>query len=398
MAGNRRIVFHIDMDAFFASIEQRDFPHFKGKPVIVGAKPGTRGVVCAASYEARRFGVHSAMPVREAVSRCPHGIYVEPRMDVYSTVSKQIMEILREFSPKVEQISVDEAFLEMSGSERLFGPPETSAAMISRRIQVNQHLTASIGVAPNKFLAKIASDFKKPNGITITPWDQQEVEGWLAPLAVGRIWGVGKKSQEVFHRMGIRTVSDLQQLSFDFLLSHFGKQGSSLYYLCRGIDDRPVGEGDAAKSISREYTFNVDSSDKEEWKRVLLCLAEDVARRARRSGVKGSTIVLTYRRPDFSRHSKRSKLPCPSDLSKVIYENGLRLLEQINETCFRLIGIGITDFDEVAQTDLFGSSQQTVALEASEKAVDQVIARFGKTIIGKGTQIDRRKRTMPDND
>lgn len=391
MSSPNRLIFHIDMDAFFASVEQRDTPSFRGRPVIVGAKPGTRGVVCAASYEARRFGVRSAMPIVEAHRRCPQGVFVSPRMDVYSSVSKKIMDILGSFSPMLEQISVDEAFLDMTGSERLFGPPMEVATRISDSIKEQQKLTASIGIAPNKFLAKIASDFKKPDGITVTPFDQEEICSWLAPLSVGKLWGVGKKSQEVFHSMGIRTVRDLQQLSMDLLTAEFGKNGAGLYYLCRGIDERPVQEGEPAKSISREYTFSADSRDKDEWKRVLLSLSQDVARRARKAGVKGAAVVLTYRRPDFSRHSKRMRLPYSTDISRMIYEQGLRILDQLQEDCFRLIGIGIVDFEESLQTDLFSHAEENRALEATERAMDQVISRFGKDCILKGAEAGDRK-------
>ncbi|MFP4164053.1 MAG: DNA polymerase IV [Chitinispirillaceae bacterium] len=392
MNSPKRLIFHIDMDAFFASVEQRDFPQYRGRPVIVGAKPGTRGVVSASSYEARRFGVRSAMPIAEAYRRCPQGVFVEPRMDAYSSASAEIMSILGSFSPQLEQISVDEAFLDMSGSERLFGSPLETARLISDAVRKEQKLTASIGIAPNKFLAKIASDFKKPDGITLTPFDQQGICEWLAPLGVGKLWGVGKKSLETFHSMGIRTVCDLQQLSLDLLASRFGKNGAGLYYLCRGIDERPVAGGEAAKSISREHTFNTDSRDKDEWKRVLLSLSQDVARRARKAGVKGSTVVLTYRRPDFSRHSKRLKLPFSTDLSKIIYEHGIHILDQLQEDCLRLIGIGIVDFRENQQIDLFSSTEDTQALEATERAVDKVISRFGKKCILKGAEASDRKR------
>jgi len=385
------MVFHIDMDAFFASIEQRDFPPYRGKPVIVGAKPGTRGVVCAASYEARRFGVRSAMPIQEAFRRCPQGVFVPPRGEVYSSVSKSVMEILVGFSPVIEKISVDEAFLDMSGTERLFGPPLEAAKKISSAINEKLELTASIGIAPNKFLSKIASDLNKPNGITITPFCQKEIEEWLAPFPVIKLWGVGEKTRYTLHSIGISTVRDLQQISLDFLVSRFGKQGSSLFYLCRGIDERPVGEEESAKSISREYTFQSDCCDKEEWKTTLLALSQDVARKARRKGVKGNTVVLCYRRPDFSRHSKRLKLAYPSDLSKVIYEHGIKILSQLQERSLRLIGIGITDFEEDMQTDLFSELPKTQALEASEKAVDKIAARFGKNCIRKGAQIKIQK-------
>jgi DNA polymerase-4 len=297
------------------------------------------------------------------------------------------MDILSGFSPVIEQVSVDEAFLDMTGSGRLFGTPAETASRISSAINEQLLLTASIGIAPNKFLSKIASDINKPNGITVTPFDQQEIEVWLSPLTVGKLWGVGNKTLDTFHRMGITTVCDLQKLTLDFLAERFGKHGESLYYLCRGIDERPVAKPESAKSISREFTFQSDSSDKEEWKRTLLALSQDVGRKARRKGVKGSTIVLCYRRPDFSRHSKRLRAQYPTNLSKEIYEQGLKILAELQERSLRLIGIGITDFEEDMQTNLFSDHPKTQALEASEKAVDEVIARFGKGCIRRGSTL-----------
>lgn len=383
-----RTVFHIDMDAFFASIEQRDNPQYRGKPVIVGAKPGNRGVVSTASYEARKFGIHSAMPINEAFSRCPHGIFVAPRMNVYEQVSDGIMEIFEQFSPDIERVSVDEAFLDMTGTERLFGTPLEAAKEISKRIQQQQHLTGSIGIAPNKFVAKIASDLNKPDGITCAPFNDHEIELWLAPLPVSRMWGVGKKSVEIFNRCSVSTIGDLQKLSLEYLCDRFGKQGADYYYLSRGIDERPVVEGDTVKSISREHTFNVDSCDKEEWRRTLHKLSQDVARRARHYGVKASTVYLTYRTPDFSRHTRRKSFSEPTNLAKNIYDTVLGLLNCVSERSFRLIGVGVTGLDEELQTNLFAASDSTRTLEASERAVDSIIARFGSEVIKKGLEIN----------
>ncbi|NLG18562.1 MAG: DNA polymerase IV [Fibrobacter sp.] len=387
-SSNNRTIFHIDMDAFFASIEQRDNPQYMGKPVIVGARPGNRGVVSTSSYEARRFGIHSAMPINEAYRRCPDGIFVTPRMHVYESVSKAIMNIFEQFSPRVEQVSVDEAFLDMSGTDRLFGSPLDAAKAISERIRSEQKLTGSIGVAPNKFLAKIASDFNKPNGITIVPSEPQQIIEWLAPMKVGKIWGVGVKSTEVLQRMGICTVGDLQNLSLEYLNDRFGKQGISLYNLCRGIDERPVGEYDSIKSISREHTFNADSRDRNEWRDVLFLLVQDVSRRARRYGVKGHTVFLTWRRPDFSRHSRRKSLPQSSNTAKLIFDNALQLLEELKEPSLRLLGVGVTGLDDAEQTDLF--AQKTIeSIEATEAAVDRIVARFGNKVIGKGREVGK---------
>lgn len=385
-----RVIFHLDMDAFYASIEQRDNPTYKGKPVIVGALPGNRGVVSAASYEARKFGVHSAMPINEAYRRCPQGVYVIPRMHVYSEVSKEIMEILYTFSPLVEQISVDEAFFDMSGSSKLFGDSLQCAQAIQNKILSQCKLTSSIGIAPNKFLAKVASDLKKPMGITKTPFNSDEIREWMAPLSVSRIWGIGKKSENVLLDYDIITIGDLQKKSLDWLIQKFGKSGASLFWLSQGIDNRVVGDFRAAKSISREHTFNVDCSNKDEWKQVLLSLAHDVARRARLSGVKGRTVFLTYRRPDFSRHTKRCSSITPVNTGKALYDQVVNLLNTIREPSLRLIGVGITNLDEAAQTELF-ENFESEKWEASEKAVDSIIRKFGDSVISHGAEIPLKK-------
>jgi DNA polymerase IV len=391
-----RIIFHIDMDAFFASVEQRDNPAWRGKPVIVGARPGMRGVVSAASYEARVFGVRSAMPISEAVRRCPNGIFVQPHMDTYGRESREVMAILERFSPLLEQISVDEAFLDMSGTEKLFGTPFQTASRIAACISKKLRLTASIGIAPNKFLAKIASDLDKPRGITLSPFEGKDIEAWLAPMPVGRIWGIGKKTDQVLAGKGIITVGDLQQCTPSFLNRLFGNQGEHLHALCRGRDDRPVAEGGDAKSVSREHTFNVDSGDRDAWKQVLFSLSQDVARRSRREGLKGHTVVLVYRCTDFSRHSKRMPLAYPTNVAKFIYESALVLLDQVRERALRLIGVGLTGFDEALQTDLFAGDKAITAIEKTEAVVDALAEKFGDSIIGKGREMGKRKLRNAD--
>lgn len=383
-----RIIFHIDMDAFFASVEQRDNPQYKGKPLIIGAKPGNRGVVSTASYEARKFGIHSAMPINEAFNRCPHGIFLTPRMDAYQRASNEIMEIFSQFSPNIEQVSIDEAFMDMTGTEKLFGTPLEAAKLISNKIQKEQKLTASIGIASSKFVAKIASDLNKPNAITCAPFNIDEVALWLAPLPVKKMWGVGQKSAEVFNRCSVVTIGDLQKLSLKYLYERFGKQGASYYYLCRGIDDRLVMEDCSVKSISREHTFNVDSFNKDEWKRTLHLLSQDVARRARQKGVKANTVFLTYRTPDFNRHTRRKTICEPTNLAKIIYDNVIDLLDNIDIRCVRLIGVGITGLDDQIQTSLFEKNSLSDTLEASERAVDSIISRFGTDVIKKGLEVN----------
>ncbi len=383
----QRIIFHVDMDAFFASVEQRDNPQYRGKPLIVGARPGNRGVVSTASYEARKFGIHSAMPINEAFNRCPQGIFITPRMGTYERVSEEIMRIFEQFSPLIERVSVDEAFIDMTGTEKLFGEPLKAAGLISQSIKKQQGLTASIGIAPNKFVAKIASDLNKPDGITCAPFDSEQLQKWLDPLPIRRMWGVGKRSEEIFNRCSVNTIGDMQKLSMDYLCDRFGKQGISYYYLCRGVDNRLVKQEDAVKSISREHTFNLDCSDRLEWKKTLHLLSQDVARQARSCGVKASTIFLCYRRPDFSRHSRRKTLREPTNLARIIYETVLEILDSLQERSLRLIGVGITGLDQLVQGDLFSDPQIAGPLEASERAVDKINARFGSEVIKKGLEV-----------
>jgi DNA polymerase-4 len=391
---NPTVIFHVDMDAFFASVEQRDNPAWCGLPVIVGAEPGKRGVVCAASYEARTFGVRSAMPISEATARCPNGIFVRPRMAVYSAESRRLMALLNTFSPIVEPISVDEAFVDMSGTAKLWGPPDQAAAAIARNIRDTLQLTGSIGIAPNKFLAKLASDCNKPNGITQAPFEAAAIIAWLAPMPVSRIWGVGEKMTEVLSGWGIHTIGQMQQLTNEELQHRFGLHGNHLYALCRGIDSRTVGPAEQTKSISREHTFNKDCADRSEWQSVLLSLTDDVARQARSEGLRGRTVFLTFRKPDFSRHTRRATQDQSVGTAKEIYEIVLRLLDEAAKTNkkFRLIGVGVTNFSETMQTNLFGSTANE-AWEVSETAMDGILARYGDTAIFRGGEKrERRKR------
>jgi DNA polymerase-4 len=378
-----KTILHVDMDAFFASIEQRDNPEWKGQPVIVGAKPGNRGVVCAASYEARKFGIHSAMPINQAYRRCPSGIFVQPRMDAYETESKNLMEIFTSFSPAIERISVDEAFIDMTGTEKLWGKPRNAAEAIAGRVRRDRCLTCSIGIAPNKFLAKLASDLNKPDGIAETPFNPEQIMTWLAPMPVSRIWGIGKITEKALNGSGIQTIGQMQALSKKELIHRFGSNGAFFYDLCRGLDSREVSPHESAKSISREFTFNTDSSDPHAWKKILLDLSDDVGRQARKEKVKGCTVFFTFRKPDFTRHTRRSSLHCPTSTSHDIYETVITLLDTVSLTNkkFRLIGVGLTNFSDAAQTDLFEQTGDSRAWERSEVARDAIEKRFGEKAI-----------------
>jgi DNA polymerase IV len=383
-----RTILHIDMDAFFTSIEQRDNALYRGQPVIVGAKPGHRGVVAAASYEARKFGVHSAMPISEAFKRCPRGVYLRPRMDAYINESRQIMEILSSFSPVIEQVSVDEAFLDITGTEKLFGDPYKTAQKISRTIKEQRKLTASIGIAPNKFLAKVASDLNKPDGITQVPFAQDEITQWLGPKPVGKIWGVGKKTEELLHGMHIDTIGELQKLNKKFLIDRLGVYGETLHDLAFGIDTRPVENREDSKSISREHTFEKNTIDRDLIHKILLVLSQDVARQARKERIKGKTIVLIYRGVNFTKHTRRMTLPESTNIANDIYSTALTLISTLPATMeFRLIGVGICGFQETVQLNLFTKETPDKSWEKSEKAIDNLAQKYGEGVIVRGREL-----------
>jgi DNA polymerase IV len=383
-----RTILHIDMDAFFTSIEQRDNTVYRGKPVVVGARPGHRGVVAAASYEARKFGIHSAMPINEAFKRCPSAVFLPPRMEVYSEESCRVMDVLHGFSPLVEQVSVDEAFLDATGTGKLFGDGKSVANAIRKSIKDRLSLTASIGMAPNKFLAKFASDLNKPDGLTIVPLGPQEIVSWLAPHPVGKIWGVGKKTEAVLRSMGIITIGDLQKKSRESLVQAFGEAGVDLHDLCRGIDNRPVGNDEDARSISREHTFEKDTSDREQWKKTLLALSQDVARSARKAGVDARTVVFIYRGTDFTKHTRRTTLASPTSLANVIFAHAVTLCDSLpGNFKLRLIGVGLTGFGGEIQLDLFKQENSAVPWEKSERAIDRLAERFGDDIVMRGTEL-----------
>jgi DNA polymerase-4 len=282
------MMIHVDMDAFYASVEQRDRPELAGKPVIVGGSPERRGVVAAANYVAREFGVHSAMPSVTARRLCPHGVFLPSRIDYYAEVSQQIRGIFERFTPLVEPLALDEAFLDVTGSEPLFGPAVKIGREIKRVIHQEVRLVASVGVAPNKFLAKIASDLEKPDGFVVV--EPGHVSEFLDPLPVERIWGVGRQGSQVFHRLAVRTVGQLRQLPLEVLKQHFGAGGEHFWQLARGIDDRRVVPDRDAKSISHETTFQRDIDDRDVLRAWLLDLTEQVGWRLRRHGLRGRTV------------------------------------------------------------------------------------------------------------
>lgn len=386
------MILHVDMDAFYASVEQRDDPSLVGKAVIVGGSAEGRGVVAAANYEARKFGVHSAMAAAQAKRLCPSAVFLKPRIGHYASVSRQIREIFEQYTPLVEPLSLDEAFLDVRGSEALFGPAAEIGRRIKRQIRTELRLVASVGVAPTKFVAKIASDLQKPDGFVVV--NPQEVQGFLDPLPVGRLWGVGQVTGRTFARLGIRTIGQLRQLPMPTVQQLFGTAGEHYWRLSQGIDERRVVPDREAKSISHETTFAEDIADGELLRAWLVELVEQVARRLRRHGLKGRTVELKVRYADFKTISRSLTLPEPSHTTQELLAAGLELLTQRLPTgnlAVRLLGFGVTRFDESGGTQqlLFDEPERSRNREL-DRVADQITSKFGKRAIHRGGGLDQR--------
>ncbi|MBW1972339.1 MAG: DNA polymerase IV [Deltaproteobacteria bacterium] len=376
----KRIIAHIDMDAFYSSIEQRDNPSLKGKPVIVGK--GKRGVVSAASYEARAFGVRSAMPIFQAKKLCPNGIFLPVRIKRYQKVSKQVMEILKGFTPLLEQISIDEAFLDITGMERLFGPPKELGVKIKKEIFEKLSLTASVGIAPNKFLSKIASDINKPDALTII--EEKDIKEFLEHLPVSKLPGVGEKTLLYLEKLGTLFVSDIAKVPERVLTKGLGKWGKRLIQLSLGIDDSPVVPNSLPKSVSAEDTFKEDTKDKKLINKMLLLQSEKIGERLRKQKIKGKTITLKIKFGDFSQISRNITLSYYTNATKVIYDNALNLFENVKiDIPVRLVGVGVSKFDihEHKQYTLFEDDK----FELADIAVDKIRERFGEKYLKRGT-------------
>jgi DNA polymerase-4 len=376
------------MDAFFAAVEQRDNPALRGKPVIVGGAPGSRGVVAAASYEARRYGIHSAMPSAEAQRRCPHAIFITPHGRPYGAVSRQIMAILESYSPLVEQVSVDEAFLDVTGCERLFGPAEEIARQIQRRLREELELSASIGVAPNRFLAKLASEREKPGGLVVVR--PEGVEEFLRELPLEEVWGVGAVTAERLRRLGLRTVGQLAVYPADLLEQQFGEYGRRLHELAHGVDESPLTLGGERKQVSAETTFPRDTTDREFLEGQLLRLSEQVGARLRKKGLAGSTVTLKVRFSDFRTITRReTAAPVAEDLA--LYHRVLALLQPqlAAGRKIRLLGVGVSNFSTTSQPSLFPPEQPERPVDA---AVDRVRDKFGEKALRRGRFVTK---TLP---
>jgi DNA polymerase-4 len=385
-----KAIIHLDMDAFYPAVEVLDNPKLKGKPVIVGGSK-ERGVVSSASYEARKYGVHSAQPVARAVRLCPHGIFLPVRMSRYQEVSEQVFEIFHRFTPLVEPLSIDEAFLDVSGSVRLFGRPEDIARRIKETVFRETGLTVSAGVAPSKFVAKIASDMDKPDGLTVVPGEG--VREFLDPLPVSKMWGVGKVTQEELSKLNIRTFRDLSRTPVQVLEKKFGRYGANMRRLSMGIDEREVEPEHDAKSIGHEETFSEDIIRVDLSKKELLALANKVARRMRGEWLQGRTITLKVKYSDFVLITRSATLPKPTDDALEIYSNVCRLLSKTaaGKRPVRLLGISMS---QLVNTEIEGQLSLFLEEEVSKKrelntALDSICEKFGEKAIRPGTLVTK---------
>ncbi len=401
MHANRTII-HLDMDAFFASVEQLDQPAYRQKPVVVGADPrggGGRGVVAACSYEARPFGIRSALPISKAYRLCPTAIFVRPRMARYAEMSGQIFAILREYTDLTEPLSVDEAFLDVTASQKLFGPAQTIGRTLKARIKSELGLVASVGIAPNKFLAKVASDLGKPDGFVVVPVGGER--DFLAPLPISRLWGVGPKTEARLARLGFRTIGQIAAAAIQMLEECLGSGGRDLWELANGLDDRPVVPEEEAKSIGAEHTFGQDTDDLEEIRRTLLELSDRVGQRLRREGVLAEGVTLKFRDHNFQTLTRAATLELPTDLGDVFFQTAWALLRALDWSGkrIRLLGVTATRLGAAGgqpgdQLHLF----QPVAepKERLARTVDVIRERFGPAAISRASLLpnpsSRRKR------
>jgi len=379
------------MDAFYASVEQRDRPELRGLAVIVGADPRGRGVVSTASYEARRFGVHSAMPIGRAARLCPEAVFLPVDMEKYARVSGEIMAVLSEYSPLLEPISVDEAFLDVTGTERLLGPALEVARTIKERLRGEVGLTASAGVAPNKFLAKLASDLEKPDGLVeVKPGEEAD---FLRNLPIERLWGVGRVTARELRAMGVETIGQLGRIPVGVLVKRFGKWGHLLHELAHGRDDRPVEPFAAPKSMGAEETFDVDTRDQEELRRTLLAQAERVARELRAEGHAGRTVTLKLRFADFQTITRSLTGEATQD-GLEIFRRAFALLERVTRVKpVRLIGVSVSGLIQGGSAQLSLFSAAAARRERVARAADRLARRFGDRALIAASLLERPQKT-----
>lgn len=379
-----RTIMHVDMDAFFAHVEVADHPEYAGKPVIVGALPESgRGVVSTCNYEARRFGVHSAMPISRAAKLCPHAIFLRPRMARYEEISARIFDVLTTFSPLVEPLSIDEAFLDMTGCEHFYGSAQELGQAVKGAILRATGLTASVGIAPNKFLAKLASDSRKPDGLVVLK--AVESDAFLLPLPVRALWGVGPKTAERLHRAGLRTVADVRAKELRELIDLVGDSlGRHIHLLAHGRDMRPVVPDSEAKSIGRETTFETDIPEGPALRSHLARLVANVGWRLRKSGMYARTVTVKIRYPDFETHTKSKTLSTPTRDDDVLYREAASLLDSYRlRRPLRLLGVYASHLEKHAQQNLFAPPEQSRLTEV----LDALNDKLGGRVIRRGREL-----------
>jgi DNA polymerase-4 len=393
-----RTILHCDLDAFYASVEQRDHPEYRGKPVIVGGGPNERGVVSAASYEARTFGVHSAMPLRQAGKLCPHGIFVPGRFEAYEAASDAVMALFAERTPLVEPISLDEAFLDITGTAHLFGGAEACARDLKRAVHEEVGLVLSVGMAPNKLCAKVASDLRKPDGFVIVPRGGEAA--FLAPLPLARLWGVGPKTRQVLEDLGMRTIGDLANADPALLEARLGEHGTTIAARAKGIDeDRDVvaDPGDP-KSIGHAHTFDRNTLDRAQIESTLLRLAEGVGRRLRKHELRGRTVELQLRVAPFETRTRQRTLAEPTSDDLAIFETARALLRDAlaadrdagRVSPVRLIGVTMSGLVGGEQLDLFTGAR----MSRLNAALDAVRTKFGDDALDRASarEVNVRRR------
>lgn len=381
---------HVDCDAFYASIEKRDNPDLLDKPLIIGG--GTRGVVSTACYIARQFGVRSAMPMFKARELCPHAVVIKPNMQKYVAASRQIRTLMDQLTPLIEPLSIDEAFLDLSGTEALHrAPPAASLARLARRVETEVGVTISVGLSHNKFLAKMASDLDKPRGFAMI--GRAETVEFLARQPVEQIFGVGKVFADSLHRDGFITIGDLQKAGDETLMRRYGETGFRLAKLSRGEDSRPVSSDGETKTVSSETTFNSDLRSFEDLSTELLALSERLADRLKAKGIVGDTVTLKLKSSGFRLRTRARHLMMPTQLANVIYEHGASLLaRELDGTAYRLIGIGVSGLSAADGSDPGDLIEPQVARRAAaERAMDRVRAKFGNTAVIRGKLYERTK-------
>ena len=393
-----RTILHVDMDAFYAAVEIRENPSLRGKPVVIGSDPqhGTgRGVVSTANYEARRYGVHSALPISVAWRRCPQAVYIRPRIKFYAEISGRIFDIFRSFTDEVETLSLDEAFLDVTASRRLFGTGPEIAARIKRRIVEEERLTASVGVAANKYVAKVASDLEKPDGLVVVPPGTERE--FLAPLEVSRLWGVGPKAQTRLERLGLHTIGAVARTDLAALRASLGRKlGRHLHDLAHGRDARRVNPTPGRKSLGKEVTFPHDVQDRARVERTLLALSEGVARALRRKGIAGRTITLKLRWDGFETHTRQRTLDRPADVTEAIWPVARALFREADDPGrrVRLIGVSLSGFDAPGAEQLTlleddgGGGPPGRSAKRLAKTMDAVADRFGNDALRRAAILD----------